>query len=104
MHLSKQGFRRYILLIWPSYSSKQDSYLIEVVNILQLAKNTVIEIGFKVKDTFTPILNFYIDTEARHWLNYFHIPIHGDLSAEKSCRDFHQRCCCFSTVIVFCQK
>jgi len=79
-HFSKEGFRCYILFVWPRYGTKQDSDTIEVVNVFQFAKNASIQIRFEIKYTFAAILNFNIDTIVRHWFNSFHIPVHGNLT------------------------
>ena len=61
MHFSKQGFRSNILPVRPCYRTVYNAHLIQVMNIFQFTKNTVIEIGFQIKDTLAPILDLNLN-------------------------------------------
>ncbi len=51
--------------MWPSNSAEKNTYLIEIMLISKLSKDTTIKVRFHIKDTLTPIFDFNINAIIR---------------------------------------
>jgi hypothetical protein len=74
----------------PSYGTKQNADLVEIMHITKLAKNAMIQIRLHVEYPLAAIFDF--DIKAKVWQRFygFHIPIHNDLTMEQSYMDFRR--------------
>ena len=77
-HSGKQSLRSNILLIGPSDCPEETANLIEIMYVLKFLEDAVIQIGRHIKNAFSAILDFDINSIVRERLNKFDIPIHDE--------------------------